>query len=197
MKFNICDIPRTGTGLVPTSCCQQMDAMSTTTQWSLLPPKPKPVMYPYQGDYINEQNRKILDAKERAKKEVSHLTVGYLDFISKKMDKPSISPSKNNETIGSVNRNVQSAETPLHKSEKSTKAKNEEASSKPKANFEKDNNSRFQEQIECIIERAAEIVIMERHKAESDMAPSTNASTHDSDRVTAKGDSPVMLETFA
>lgn len=71
-KFNMGGVPRTSTGLVPASYRQQMDTMSNPNQWSPLPKKPKPVMYPYRGDYINKRNKQTLDAKKSTKKQQHH-----------------------------------------------------------------------------------------------------------------------------
>lgn len=65
-KFDMGRMPRTKTGLVPTSFRRKMENLSTTTNWSPLPPKPKPPMYPYRGDYVNERNRKKQKPKQRS-----------------------------------------------------------------------------------------------------------------------------------
>lgn len=57
-KFGMGCVPRTSTGLIPSSYRKRMDQMCSPKDWSVLPPQPKPEMYPYRGDYVNERNRK-------------------------------------------------------------------------------------------------------------------------------------------
>ena len=68
-KFDMGGMPRTRMGLVPTTFRRKMDALSSTKEWSPLPPKPKPPMYPYRGDYINERNRKLQRERNQIKKQ--------------------------------------------------------------------------------------------------------------------------------
>ena len=62
-------IPRTKTGLVPASFRRKMEDLSATTHWSQLPAKPKPPMYPYRGDYVNERNMKLRHDKKLVQKQ--------------------------------------------------------------------------------------------------------------------------------
>ncbi|KAL7555200.1 hypothetical protein ACHAWF_018861 [Thalassiosira exigua] len=62
-------VPRTKTGLVPASYRQQIDTMSTPDKWGHLPSKPKPEMYPYRGDYVNERNRRLAQERKIAQKQ--------------------------------------------------------------------------------------------------------------------------------
>lgn len=68
-KFDMGGIPKTKTGLVPASFRRKMDDLSATTHWSQLPAKPKPPMYPYRGDYVNERNRKLRHDKKLVQKQ--------------------------------------------------------------------------------------------------------------------------------
>jgi hypothetical protein len=54
-KFNMGDMPRSRTGLVPCTFRRKQDSFST---WSKLPPQPARELYPYRGDFINARNRK-------------------------------------------------------------------------------------------------------------------------------------------
>jgi hypothetical protein len=66
-KFDMGRMPRTKTGLVPTSFRRKMEHLSTTKNWSPLPPKPKPPMYKYRGDYVvHERNRTKQKPKQRS-----------------------------------------------------------------------------------------------------------------------------------
>ncbi|KAL7473941.1 hypothetical protein ACHAXS_014308 [Conticribra weissflogii] len=67
-KFNMGDVPRTSTGLVPACYRRQMDDMSTPRKWRQLPKQPKPVLYPYRGDFVNRRNKRALDARQRSKR---------------------------------------------------------------------------------------------------------------------------------
>ncbi len=60
-------IPRTRTGLVPTSYRQKVEELSFP--WSPLPTKPKPQMYRYRGDYVNERNKNLLIKRKLALKQ--------------------------------------------------------------------------------------------------------------------------------
>ena len=60
-------MPRTRTGLVPTSYRQKVEELSFP--WSPLPTKPKPQMYRYRGDYVNERNKKLLIKRKLALKQ--------------------------------------------------------------------------------------------------------------------------------
>lgn len=70
-KFDMGDMPRTKTGLVPTSYRQKIEELSIP--WSPLPTKPKPPMYPFRGDYVNERNRKLLLKRKLALEQKQHL----------------------------------------------------------------------------------------------------------------------------
>ena len=72
-KFDMGGIPKTKTGLVPASFRRKMEDLSATTHWSQLPAKPKPPMYPYRGDYVNERNRKLQHDKKLVQKQTRRL----------------------------------------------------------------------------------------------------------------------------
>jgi hypothetical protein len=65
-KFDMGEMPRTRTGLIPASYRQKIEELSFP--WSQLPAKPKPQMYRYRGDYVNEQNRKLQIKRKLAMK---------------------------------------------------------------------------------------------------------------------------------
>ena len=67
-KFDMGGIPRTKTGLVPWSYRQQIDNVSTPTQWSKLPPKPKQTMYPYRGDFVKERKKQTKNRQRLSEK---------------------------------------------------------------------------------------------------------------------------------
>ena len=69
-KFNIGEIPRTSTGLIPSTVRRRIETLSTTKNWTTLPPKPSPELFPYRGDKINARNRKLA-AERKAKKEAA------------------------------------------------------------------------------------------------------------------------------
>ena len=79
-------MPRTRTGLVPTSYRQKVEELSFP--WSALPTKPKPTMYRYRGDYVNERNRKLLVKRKLALKEKQS-----------SLDRPN---ADENESLGSI-----------------------------------------------------------------------------------------------
>jgi len=66
-KFDIGAMPRSRTGLVPASYRQKIEELSFP--WSQLPAKPKPPLYRYRGDYVNERNRKVLQKRKLAMKQ--------------------------------------------------------------------------------------------------------------------------------
>ena len=68
-KFCMGDIPHTSTGLVPSTYRNTMDSLAK--QWSTLPKRPPPEMFPYRGDYVNARNRR-LQAKKKARKIPPH-----------------------------------------------------------------------------------------------------------------------------
>lgn len=63
-KFNLGEIPRTSTGLIPSTFRRKQDALSTPKNWKLLPKQPRPELYPYRGDFINARNRKLAATKK-------------------------------------------------------------------------------------------------------------------------------------
>ena len=66
-KFNQGGVPRTRTGLIPTSYTRTLDNL--TFQLEELPTKPPQPKYKYRGDYVNERNRKILHERKLAQKQ--------------------------------------------------------------------------------------------------------------------------------
>ena len=66
-KFNQGGVPRTRTGLVPTSYTRTLDNL--TFQLEELPTKPPQPKYKYRGDYVNERNRKIVHERKLAQKQ--------------------------------------------------------------------------------------------------------------------------------
>jgi len=59
-KFSLGGVPRTRTGLIPTTYTQKADKLSMPSHYQQLATKPKPQKYRYRGDYINEANKKLL-----------------------------------------------------------------------------------------------------------------------------------------
>ena len=57
------NMPRTKSGLIPTSYRNAMDVNRSPKLWQPLPPRPPPIMFPYRGDYVKEarNNRKRRD----------------------------------------------------------------------------------------------------------------------------------------
>ena len=68
-KFSLGKVPRTRTGLIPTSYTQAAEKMSTPSHYQELPTKPKPEKYRYRGDYINERNKQLLHKRRLAEKQ--------------------------------------------------------------------------------------------------------------------------------
>lgn len=66
-KFNLGEIPRTRSGLIPSTFRRNLDALSTKN-WKSLPKQPRPELYKYRGDIINARNRE-LKAKLKATKQ--------------------------------------------------------------------------------------------------------------------------------
>eukprot|EP00984_Skeletonema_dohrnii_P020842 scaffold10267_cov120-Skeletonema_dohrnii-CCMP3373.AAC.6 len=63
-KFSLGEVPRTSTGLIPSTFRRKQDTLSTTKNWATLPKQPRPELYPYRGDYINARNRKKIEKKK-------------------------------------------------------------------------------------------------------------------------------------
>lgn len=61
-----CNLPRSKTGLVPSTVRRRMDALSSSL--SPLPAQPSPELYVFRGDFINKRNRKKAAAKKRERR---------------------------------------------------------------------------------------------------------------------------------
>ena len=57
-KFNQTGMPKSRTGLVPRTYQKRMDALSRQEEWTDLPTRPRPELYQFRGDYVNERNRR-------------------------------------------------------------------------------------------------------------------------------------------
>ena len=63
-KFSLGEVPRTSTGLIPSTFRRKQESLSTTKNWTTLPKQPRAELYPYRGDYINARNRKKIEEKK-------------------------------------------------------------------------------------------------------------------------------------
>ena len=82
-KFGMGGMPRTSTGLVPSSYRSRMDDLSSPKEWSQLPTQPAPEMFPYRGDYINARNRKLQAKKAKKSQARTKPPTGSLKQVDK------------------------------------------------------------------------------------------------------------------
>lgn len=88
-----CNLPRSKTGLVPSTVRRRMDALSSSL--SPLPHQPSPELYQFRGDYINARNRKKAAAKKmerRAKMEAAAAASGERECGSSMIVHPPQTP---------------------------------------------------------------------------------------------------------
>jgi len=89
-KFSLGGVPRTRTGLVPTTYTQTADKLSMPSHYQQLATKPKPQQYRYRGDFVNERNKKLLHERRLAEKH--HRRKQYLLDNSNETDSLLVSP---------------------------------------------------------------------------------------------------------
>ncbi len=88
-----CNLPRSKTGLVPSTVRRKMDELSSSL--SPLPHQPSPELYQFRGDFLNARNRKRAAAKKqerRAKMEAAAAAAGETECGSSMIVHPPQTP---------------------------------------------------------------------------------------------------------